>query len=774
MPTLHLPRAILFAPRLSVLRSLALAGLLLAGARALRAQDPNAYPVFTLTPAGSAARPGTNVTLTATSNFTPVRCEWMRNFQVLSNTTPTLTFSPLSVWHAGFYHVTLWKDDHTAYANDFAFEVIGDTPVAGDRAWVLPERMSVTIGSHDYTLLYLRAARAPDASDTIQWYRDGVAMPGETGPTLDLDRVTETGSGVFHATLNDFVSSNAYVTFVARREGSPTITRQPLDVTVQVGGTAVFEVGVGGPVPMEYSWYKDNAPLLAGSGSTRLTLNNVTAADAGLYALRVSNGAGVVRSSPARLNVVDVPGAGTYSGASYPDVRSRFLAVVNRDNQGLLLARLDADQTALVAPFRVQLDGSFEAIASVYPLQEVLPVKPRARLLRGRVGGGRFQATVDGLGQSLEGGWGGDAGLYAPWTGGYVASLSSSRLLYTIVTADGSVFGVDTGAPAVVFDGCGSGSGIYFDITAANGDRIESWWIPGQRDPQGYLYPSGNSTRTSFTSVPIGETLRTKLSNVSTRGYTGNGDDVMIAGFVVSGNSGQPLLIRGLGPALERYGVRGVLADPSIAVFSGDRSFLSNDNWTEAQGIADATATAGAQPLTSASRDAALAHTISCGSYTVQARGSAVATGIVLLEVYDAGTAGSGLETHLSNVSTRGRVGLGDEQLIVGFIVAGEAPKRLLIRAVGPTLRDFSVSGCLTDPRIELHDATHVIASNDNWDNATDVTAATAKLGIFKLAAGSRDSALLATLAPGAYTVVVSGAAGTTGVALAEVYEIND
>jgi hypothetical protein len=123
----------------------------------------------------------------------------------------------------------------------------------------------------------------------------------------------------------------------------------------------------------------------------------------------------------------------------------------------------------------------------------------------------------------------------------------------------------------------------------------------------------------------------------------------------------------------------------------------------------------------------------------------------------------------LINLSSRVQVGSG-RILITGFVVGGPTPKRVLLRAVGPTLAGFGVTGALANPRLQLFDATgQVIAENDDWSGA-DTTAAMAQVGAFGFAAGAKDAALLVTLAPGAYTMQVAEVGGT-GVALAEIYD---
>lgn len=129
----------------------------------------------------------------------------------------------------------------------------------------------------------------------------------------------------------------------------------------------------------------------------------------------------------------------------------------------------------------------------------------------------------------------------------------------------------------------------------------------------------------------------------------------------------------------------------------------------------------------------------------------------------------------LVNLSCRARVGTGGDILIPGLVIAGTAPKTLLVRAVGPTLAGFGVTGELADPTLAVFSGTTLVASNNDWGtgpNSAAIAGAAATAGAFALPAGSRDSALIATLNPGAYTVQVSGVGNTTGVALVEVYEL--
>jgi hypothetical protein len=111
----------------------------------------------------------------------------------------------------------------------------------------------------------------------------------------------------------------------------------------------------------------------------------------------------------------------------------------------------------------------------------------------------------------------------------------------------------------------------------------------------------------------------------------------------------------------------------------------------------------------------------------------------------------------------------GDGVMIGGFIISGDAPKKVIIRAIGPSLVRAGVKGALMDPILELHasDGT-LIASNDNWESNSTEVAAT---GVSPI--DNRESAIVSTLAPGAYTAVVRGANDTSGEALVELYDLS-
>ena len=290
-------------------------------------------------------------------------------------------------------------------------------------------------------------------------------------------------------------------------------------------------------------------------------------------------------------------------------------------------------------------------------------------------------------------------------------------------------------------------------------------------------------TETIFQSEQI---FLSKLGNISTRGAATSGAGAMIAGTVVRGTRPKQFLVRGIGPALGAFGVTGFLADPVLSIFNGTGQLVTaNTGWgtnLNTAAIVTAARDFGAFALTANSRDSALLVTLNPGTYTFQLSSASGATGNALVEAYDL-DAIDATSSRAINISTRGQVGTGENILIAGLVVQGQSARTLLIRGVGPTLAQFGVTGTLADPLIKVIDGSGAtIATNDNWGDTTltngravtadEVELAAGASGAFALATGSKDAALIITLVPGSYTIQVSGANNTTGLALVEAYDV--
>ena len=267
-----------------------------------------------------------------------------------------------------------------------------------------------------------------------------------------------------------------------------------------------------------------------------------------------------------------------------------------------------------------------------------------------------------------------------------------------------------------------------------------------------------------------------RLVNISTRAQVGTGADLLIPGFVIAGSGAETLLIRADGPTLQQFGVPGVLAQPSLSVFnSAGTAIAANTGWSTNSNpafIASTAASVGAFQVASGSADCALIVTLPAGAYTVQVSGAGNTTGVALAEIYEVSSTG----TRLINVSTRTQVGTGGNILIPGFVIGGSGTEQLLVRADGPSLVQFGVTGVLARPSLSVFNGAGTsLATNTGWgasSNPSLIESTASAVGAFPFASGSADSAQLVNLAPGAYTMQVSGAGGTTGVSLAEVYVV--
>jgi hypothetical protein len=264
------------------------------------------------------------------------------------------------------------------------------------------------------------------------------------------------------------------------------------------------------------------------------------------------------------------------------------------------------------------------------------------------------------------------------------------------------------------------------------------------------------------------------MSAASIRAAAGN--DVAIAGFTISGTTPKPVLIRAAGPTLGALGVTGTLTAPKLELLRGSTVLETNTGWSTAANAAaiSAAATAsGAFAFGAGSADSAILTTLAPGGYTAFIGSGVGAAGVGLIEIYDLSSATPG--QNLVNLSTRAVAGTGGDILISGLTIGGTLPKRVLIRAAGPALSAFGLTGVLARPQLTLFAGNTPIFVNAGWTTSLDsaaITAASAQVGAFTFAAGSADAAMIVTLAPGAYTAQVAGVGGTTGLALVEVYEL--
>lgn len=290
-----------------------------------------------------------------------------------------------------------------------------------------------------------------------------------------------------------------------------------------------------------------------------------------------------------------------------------------------------------------------------------------------------------------------------------------------------------------------------------------------------------SDVQTATVYVRSASAVTPRLVNIATRAYCSTGNNVTIGGFVISGAASKRVLIRAVGPTLVKQGIGAaeVLLDPMIEVHHGDSVIATNDNWGDNANAAEITTTAaqiGASALDSAdTKSSALLTSLAPGVYSFIVTGKGGTSGIVLLEVYDADS-GAPLAT-FANIASRAYCRTGNAVTIGGFVISGDAPRQVLLRAIGPTLikQGVSATEVLADPVIELHSGTPVIAQNDDWTANTNVDAirsVAVRIGAAPIDnTDTKSAAMLLTLPPGAYSFIATGKGGTSGIVLVEVYD---
>ncbi len=301
------------------------------------------------------------------------------------------------------------------------------------------------------------------------------------------------------------------------------------------------------------------------------------------------------------------------------------------------------------------------------------------------------------------------------------------------------------------------------------------------------------SDGTNPVTITPAATLTVKWSqfvSLSARALVGTGDQTLILGFVFAGG-GKPTMVRGVGPGLVKGDaslagqelVDPVLTLNELQTVNNVTQFVAiatNDNWGGTDELRTKMSALGMGPLDDTSTDAVLLTTPTRAVYTAQISGANQTTGLALAEVYDANFADKA--KRLTALSVRNQVGTGSGVLIVGFVLSGDAPKKLIIRGVGPGLvkGDANLAGqALVNPTLQLNKLNtttqtwSVVGANDDWGGTAELTAAMQAAGMGALDADSKDAVLLLELPAGLgiYTAQLSGVGDTTGIGLVEVYE---
>jgi hypothetical protein len=277
----------------------------------------------------------------------------------------------------------------------------------------------------------------------------------------------------------------------------------------------------------------------------------------------------------------------------------------------------------------------------------------------------------------------------------------------------------------------------------------------------------GGGQQMFVTQYASAEATPAQALNISTRLRVEIGDRVMIGGFIVTGSAPKKVAVRGIGPSLAGFGLSDFLADPVLELRDGSGALLDqNDNWQDDPTQAAQLTALGLAPG-NPNESAMVATLQPFVSYTATLSGKNSGTGIGLVEIYDADQTA---DSHLANISTRGFVQTGDNVMIGGFILGGDNGTAIAVRGIGPSLTQARLSDVLADPVLELRDSNGaLLTSNDDWQDDP----AQGALSVHGLApANSLESGIFAPLPPGAYTAILAGKNGGSGIGLLEIYNV--
>ena len=277
-------------------------------------------------------------------------------------------------------------------------------------------------------------------------------------------------------------------------------------------------------------------------------------------------------------------------------------------------------------------------------------------------------------------------------------------------------------------------------------------YMPGGADQAGYA-------ATAFNHVLIISSPSSGFANIATRDRIETGDKILIGGFIVTGTGTKRILVRALGPSVP---VPGALGNPQIQLFNDSgQPIAANDDWKSAPNVGEIV---DSKLAPSKDLEAAILATVTPGNYTAAVSGVNGATGVGLVEVYDLE---GGPDSRLANISTRGLVQTGDDVLIGGLIFNGQNARKIIVRAIGPSL---ARGDALADPTLELRNANgDLLAENNDWRSSTQQT----EIMDTNIAPShDLESAIVQTLSPAAYTAIVRGVNNGTGIGLVEAYAL--
>ena len=730
------------------------AGSALSNGAFLTVNSAASAPGITSQPASVTVNEGGSASFSVSVEGTaPFSYQWRKSGVAIAGaTSSSYSINPISLADTGSYTVAITNSAGTALSNA-AYLTVSSAATAPS---ITSQPASVTAseaGSASFSV-----SVEGTAPFSYQWKKSGVAIAGATSSSYSINPVSLADEGSYTVAITNSagtaLSNAAYLT-VSSAAVAPSITSQPAAAAAIVGGNATFSVTATGTSPFSYQWRKDGVAISGANGSS-LSLSSVTLSEVGTYSVVVSNTAGSATSLGAYFTVSNSATAPAITtqpvGQNVPEGTTVSFTVSatgtnpmtyqwRKDGSAIAGATLDALTLQAVSPFD---SGSYSVV------------------ITNAAGSATSNGAYLHVSQSTS----------AP-------TITSQPVSATVAVGASASFSVAaTGSGTLSYQWRKGGAAIAgaasptLSIPSAQTFDAATYTVLVSNSAGSVVSPGATLTVQSTPTSPT----TARLGNISSRARVENGSGILISGFVVSGSQPKTLLVRAVGPTLANFNLGGLLNRPTIRIHSGEElieEVQAGRRVPSVQATRDAASIAGAFSIPDNSLDSAIVRSFAPGGYTVHVSGEDGGKGIAIVEVYDLDSSSAG--SRVVNLSTRSHVGRNDEILIPGVSVTGTSPKQVLIRAVGPGLRVYDVDGVLERPKITLYRGNTLVIENTGWTsapNASEMPAVASRVGAFALSESSADSALLVTLAPGGYTLHISGADGGTGVVLAEVFEV--
>ncbi len=677
-------------------------------------------PAITTQPSAQAVSAGGSASfMVVASSASSLTYQWWKGGTAISGATvPVYSLSSAASSDAGNYTVVVTNSLGSATSTPATLTVNIPPGIISQ-----PSAQSVTAGGS----ASFNVVASGFVPLTYQWRKDGTAITGATAATYGLNSAVTTDAGSYSVVVTNVygsATSTAAVLTVTAVATAPTITTQPSAQTVTKGLSASFTVVASGTVPLTYQWRKDGTAINGATAPT-YSLNAAAISDSGSHTVVVTNSVGSATSTVATLTVTaplttfterHISTATNNTLWSFASGGGVMVAV---GNPGLIYSSIDGTL------WTQRASGTNEWLVGVaYGNGLFVAVGDNGRVLRSTDGASWSYAANVGTIFRL------NAVIYA--AGRWVA-VGESGIVVT--STDANIWTPSLSGTTRYLHGLAYGAG-YFVTTGGDGTVLASL--------DGLNWVARNST-----------TTRNLEACVFVSNY-----------FLAVGGSGESVLSYAPGGAINwlNYSsykpnttsvLRGLAAGPGVIIaVTEDGSIFSTpsilNSWTQ----------------------------IPIGTTS-----TFLAAGFAQTRFFAFGFAELVLQSdpvyggRLGNLSTRGQAGTGANVLISGFVVRGDTPKQMLIRAAGPALTQFGITGALDRPVLTLFDgAGSPLTTNSGWGTAANVGAirtASIDIGAFAFAESSADSALLLPLDPGSYTTHVFGVAGSTGTALIEIYDLD-